>query len=302
MKKLFAAILIFVTAFAFCACDFFESFTEAGFGENLDGALIAHFIDVGQGDSVFIELPGEKVMLIDGGSRGYADTVIKYIKKYKIDKIDYLVATHPHEDHIGGLPEVIKAFEIGQIYMPKAEANTKIFGQLLDSIEAKGLKIKSSKAGVNILDEGGLRIDIISPAKDSYSDVNDYSAVIKITYGSISMIFMGDASVNAENEITADVSADLLKVGHHGSSTSTSADFLKRVNPKYAVICVGKGNTYGHPTAAALNRLKKQNVEIYRTDINGSIIASSNGAKIIFSTQKGSDKTKSEENSSGKSK
>lgn len=239
--------------------------------------LNVHFLDVGQADSIFIELPNKETMLIDAGNNADDKFVVNYIKNLHYNKIDYVVGTHPHEDHIGGLDTVINTFEIQNIYMPKVEHTTKTFEDVLLAIKNKNLKIKTAKAGVNIIDSNDLKIDIIAPVNDDYEDLNNYSAVIKITYKDNSFLFMGDAKKISEEEITADVKADVIKIGHHGSYTSTSEEFLKRVSPTYAVISVGKGNDYGHPHEETIDLLNKYNIKVFRTDLSGTITIKSDG-------------------------
>ena len=242
--------------------------------------LKVYFIDVGQGDSIFIQLPDKRAMLIDAGEADFSQAVIKTIKEAREDTLDYVIATHPHSDHIGGMAEVIKSFKIGSIYMPKVSQTTKTFENLLTTIQSKGLKVNTAKAGVNILNAGDLKADILAPVRDDYKDLNDWSAVLKLTYGSTSFLFAGDATATSEKDITGNLKADVLKIGHHGSKTSTSDLMLSKVSPKYAVISVGKGNSYGHPAAETLDRLKNANVQVYRTDLSGTIVFSSDGKKI----------------------
>lgn len=252
-----------------------------------ENVLRAHYIDVGQADSIFIELPNNEVMLIDGAESQNSEDIISYIKELNYQKIDYLIGTHPHADHIGGLSKIIESFEIGTIYMPKVVATSKTYENLLVTIANKGLKIKTGKAGVNIIDEDNFKISIISPNKDSYDSYNNYSLVIKMVYKEASYLFMGDAEELVEKEIISDVKSDVLKVGHHGSNTSSSEDFLKKVSPKYAVISVGENNKYNHPSDITLEKLKKYTSNIYRTDINGNIIISSDGKNYNVKLEKG---------------
>lgn len=242
--------------------------------------LIVHFLDVGQADSIFIELPNKETMLIDAGNNADDKFVVNYIKNLSYNKINYVVGTHPHEDHIGGLDTVINTFDIGNIYMPKVEHTTKTFEDVLLAVKNKNLKIKTGKVGVNIVNNGDLKIDIIAPVNDKYEDLNNYSAVVKITYKDNSFLFMGDAEKLSEDELTADVKADVIKIGHHGSYTSTSEEFLKRVSPTYAVISVGKDNDYGHPHKETIDLLNNSNVKVYRTDIAGTIVIKSDGYNI----------------------
>lgn len=242
--------------------------------------LRVHFIDVGQGDSIFIELPDGRAMLIDAGEYNYSSKIRYAIEDAKEDTLDFVIATHPHSDHIGGMSEIIKNFKIGAIYMPKVSHTSQTYENLLVAIQKKGLKVNTAKAGVNIINNKNLKINILAPVKDKYNDLNDWSAVLKLTYGSTSFLFMGDATTTSEKEITANVKADVLKVGHHGSRYSTSDSFLAKISPKYAVISVGKENSYNHPTAELLNKLTRENIKVYRTDISGTIVFESDGKKI----------------------
>lgn len=274
IKSIISAILIIVITFCISGCS-----VEIKLTDNSDNVRV-HFLDVGQGDSIFIELTDGKSMLIDASTAEYGEGIADYIKDNGYNKIDYLVATHPHADHIGGMQDVVEQLEIGEIYMPKASSTTKTYKNLLKAIKAKGNKINTAKAGNTIYSDSSLGIDILAPNSDSYEEINDYSVVIKLVYGSKSFLFTGDAEKLSENEITADVSADVLKVGHHGSSTSSSDKFIKRVNPEYAVISCGEGNSYGHPHKETIKTLNKYDVEIFRTDTMGTIIAQTDGESL----------------------
>lgn len=244
--------------------------------------LKIHYIDVGQGDSEFLELPNNQTMLIDAGNPENGEQIVSYIKGLGYSKIDYLIATHPHSDHIGGMATVVNNLDIGKIYMPKKSTNTKTFEGLLTAIQRKRLKVNAAQAGVDILKVGNLNINMLAPVNITGDDLNQYSAVIMLTYGDNKFLFMGDAGEPSEEQITADVSADVLKVGHHGSNTATSQSFLNKVKPKYAVIEVGKGNSYGHPTANTLSKLQNIGATIYRTDNDGTIIFTSDAKTITI--------------------
>lgn len=249
-----------------------------------EGELRVSFIDVGQGDSEFIELPNGETLLIDAGTNETGADVVNYIESLGYSSIDYVVGTHPHEDHIGGLDDVIRTFDIGSVYMPKVTADTKTFEDVLDAVDEKGLTINTAKAGVTLVDGDRLSVKMLAPVLDEYDNTNDYSAVIRIVYDDTSFIFMGDAEQYAEDLITGDVDSDVLKVGHHGSSTSTGEAFLERVSPSYAVISCGLGNSYGHPHIETMEKLGSLGIPVLRTDEMGTVVAESDGTEINIRT------------------
>lgn len=245
--------------------------------------LKVHFLDVGQGDSILVQFPDGKNMLVDAGINESASTIINYLNNNGIKKLDYLVGTHPHEDHVGSLDAVIKEFEIGEVLMPKATTNTQSFRDVLTAIKNKGLQVTAAKAGICIINDGNLSVNILGPCGAAYESLNNYSAVIKIKYGEVAFLLMGDAEALSEKEILAtgaDVRAQVLKVGHHGSQSSTAPEFLIAVNPEIAVISVGEGNDYHHPHQITLNKLQKAGITVLRTDQMGTIIISADSRKI----------------------
>lgn len=249
---------------------------------SLDGDLKVYYIDVGQADSILIE-NNQEYMLIDGGNDADGDLLVEYFKELSITSFKYLVATHPHEDHIGGLDEVIDNFDIGTIYMPDVITTTKTFENLLDSIENKNLSYKVPEIGSSFK-LGNSDFTVIYTGTDT-SDLNNTSIVLRMIYGNTSFLFTGDATeVTEEKIINQNIEADVLKVGHHGSKYSTTDEFLAKVNPKYAVISVGSNNKYGHPASSTVNKLENANVKTYRTDQDGTVILESDGNNISFST------------------
>jgi len=249
--------------------------------ENKD--LTVSYIDVGQADSILIKSPNKKSILIDAGNNEDGDNVVSYLKEKGIKKIDVLIGTHAHEDHIGGMDEVIENFDVGKFYMPKVQTNTKTYEDVLNAAKQKSLTIISAAANLNIDLDKEIIINMFAPNSSTYEDLNNYSSVIKLTYKNNSFLFTGDAEIDSEKEMLNkgySLKSDVLKIGHHGSNSSTSEEFLKAVSPTYAVISVGKENPYGHPSQETINKLK--GIKVYRTDIDGSIEATSNGNTIKF--------------------
>ena len=281
MKKIRIVLLICLCLLVVgCANPFVESDDKTSVSTFNGDTLRVNYIDVGQGDSIFIQLPNKETMLIDAGEAYEVDNVINYLNNLGIKKIDYVVGTHPHTDHIGGLEEVINTFDVGAIYMPKVSSNSKTFEDLLTTISNKGLKVKTAKSGVVVLSEDNLKLEFIAPNSDNYSNLNNYSAVLKLTYLDNTFLFMGDAETLSEDEITSDVDADVIKVGHHGSDSSSSVEFVKKVSPEYAIIMVGEGNSYNHPYQSIIDRYESVGAKVLRTDLDGNIICDSDGVDV----------------------
>lgn len=272
-----------------CAAPGSSSGSRPGANEAASGSgLAVHFIDVGQGDSILASSEGH-YMLIDAGENDQADTVISYLKQQGVTKLDYVIGTHPHSDHIGGLDKVIDTFAVEKVMLPPVEHTTQTFEDVLDSIASKGLKITKPVPG-DSYDLGGASFTVLSPVKDYDGDLNNWSVGVRLTYGSSSFVMCGDAESEAEADIIGSgalLKADVLKAGHHGSRTSTSDAFLKKADPDWVVIQCGKGNSYGHPHEETLEKLKKAGCQVLRTDEAGNITAFSDGSKITWAAGSG---------------
>jgi len=249
----------------------------------LSGELKVHFIDVGQADSIFIDY-GDYDILIDAGNNNDGSLVVEYLRQLNTDDIEIMIATHPHEDHIGGIDDVLKAFDVEMIIDSGYAATTKTYEDYLNAAAIEKQK------GAKLLKDDNLKYEIaegiyfeIIEAGDDFKDTNDYSVISRLVAGEIEFLFTGDAEKVVESRLlNRNIQSDVLKVGHHGSSSSTSVEFLKKVNSSYGVISVGKDNSYGHPNADILSRLKSAGVEVFRTDIQGSIVAATDGKTVNF--------------------
>ena len=250
--------------------------------------LKVYYVDVGQGDCTVIELPNDEIMMIDSGENGYEEMVIDFLDSINVKKIDYLIATHPHSDHIGGMAEVIDEYDIGKIYMPDVVHTSQTFKNMLLEIEKKNLSINKASRGKTIFEYPDFSAKILSPVSDDYEDLNNYSAVVKLSYKDNSFLFCGDVEKEVEEEllmIGEDIDCDVIKVAHHGSSTSSTYNFLEQSGFDMAVISCGADNDYGHPYDVVLKRINKFTNKVYRTDKSGNITILSDGKTLKALTQ-----------------
>lgn len=254
--------------------------------DSFRGKLTVSFIDVGQAESILVAYEDE-TMLIDGGNVADGETVCTYLHSRGIDSLDYVVCTHAHEDHVGGLTDVMNTFTVTDaVFVPSLSASTKCYTDFLDACNEQNLQPRTPAVGSYFM-LGDCRIDVLGCALTNNTDVNNSSVVLKLTYGKTSVLFTGDAESKAEAAILNkgySPSATLLNVGHHGSDTSTSATFLQAVAPEFAVISCGTDNSYGHPHTETLTRLRNADVITYRTDLQGTVLVTSNSKTLAFET------------------
>ena len=281
MSKILNMLMAFVMSFGILG----SNVNPSDIPENSNFEV--HFIDVGQADSALIECDG-KTMMIDGGNVADSNLVAAYLKKEDVTELNYVVCSHAHEDHVGGLSGALSVTKADNIYAPKTEANTKAYKNFKKKAEEQNVEIKHPNVGDEI-QLGSSTVEFLGPVDENGKDLNSTSIVLKITYGNTSFLFTGDAESDEEEEILnsgADLKSTVLKVGHHGSRTSTSYPFLREVMPQYAVISVEKGNSYGHPNEETLSKLSDAGVEVYRTDESGDIVMTSDGNSINIVTAK----------------
>jgi len=254
--------------------------------------LRVHFIDVGQGDAILIQTRGANV-LIDAGERHQGENVLSYIRRQGVRELDMIIASHPHSDHIGGIETIIRAMDVHKIIMPELPdaivPTTRTYTDLLQALYELGHNITPARAGDVYNLGGGAQLTIIAPIMD-YNSVNDMSVVSRLDFDDISFLFTGDIERRGELDLVtagANLSADVLDVAHHGSRSSTSESFVIAVSPRYAIISCGIDNSYGHPRREVLDRLREHGASIYRTDLDGTIVISSDGRELHIQTQNG---------------
>jgi len=251
-----------------------------------DSTFEVHYLDVGQGDCSLVLCDGH-AMLIDGGESSESSKVYAYLKQHGVSHLDYMVASHAHSDHIGGLSGALNYATVDTAFCPVTEYDSKTFDSMIKYLDKQGVGITVPSAGDEFM-LGSAHVQILGPQKN-YDEPNDTSIVLKVSYGETSFLFTGDAERTAEADILDagyNLSSTVLKVGHHGSDTSTSYPFLREIMPEYAVIQVGKDNSYGHPTEDTLSRLRDADVKVYRNDLQGDIVCSSDGKVVTFTTAK----------------
>lgn len=270
VKRILAFCMVIVMLLSLCACDWFKKYIR------YDGVLNVHFIDVGQGDSILLESNGVYV-LVDAGEKSAAGTVCEYLERCGVKSIDYVIATHPHSDHCGGLAQVISTFDCKNFITVETDQQTSTWLDALYAVDDNDVNYIDAKVGATY-SFGEASFEILAPNSDFYEGYNNYSVVIKAVCGNNSFLLTGDAETVSELEMLnagADIEADVLKVGHHGSSTSSDPLFLNAVSPKCAVISCAKDNDYGHPHSETMSALNGRNIPVYRTDESGTIVISS---------------------------
>lgn len=250
-----------------------------------ENTLKVTFLDVGQADSILLESAGH-YMLVDAGNNEDGPKLVTYLEEQNITSFDYVIGTHPHEDHIGGLDDIIRNFGVKTFYMPDVVTTTKTFEDVLNALEENNISLsipnKNDKFKL-----GDATIKVLYVGNDEENDLNDTSIVLKVAYQNVSFLLTGDASTKVEENLDRkDLESTVLKVGHHGSSTATDEEFLNLVNPTYAVISVGKDNQYEHPHTTVLNTLASHNITTYRTDEDGTIQMITDGTNIEINTIK----------------
>lgn len=282
-------LTISLLCLTFCSCSLSgQSFDDPARHEIAAGHAVVQFLDVGQADCSLIQLPDGRNILIDAGNEEDGPYLVQYLNRLGVEKLDFVVGTHPHEDHIGGLDDVIVNFTVGEIVLPKIDptdvSGTVCYENVLLAADGLEKSIIQGKRGVQLIAESDIGLLCLSPGKEDYGGLNDYSVVLLFTYGDTKILFTGDAEEEAESDMLSagvPLKADILKVGHHGSNTASGKKFLDAVSPEYAVISCGKGNSYGHPHSETLSRLSKTKATVMRTDYVGSVVFYLDKTKII---------------------
>lgn len=255
--------------------------------ESAQVGMKVHFLDVGQADCTLIQTK-EEAMLIDAGNWEDQEEILTYLDSQGVEKLDYVIGTHPHEDHIGAMGEVIRQYEIGTLILPDKIHTTTAYEDMLEAAEEKDLSVTLAEADDSYELGENAEFTIVAPVKDYGDNLNNWSVGVRVTYGEDSFLFCGDAEAEAEADMRKtgeELEAEVWKVSHHGSSTSNTPEFLDAVQPAYGVISCGEDNSYGHPNQSVLEELTERGVEIYRTDEQGTIVASATGSGVTFSCE-----------------
>lgn len=283
MKRLRNYLLYAVIALAVAAYTLFYYIPQHKIHVPELGEAVMYSIDVGQGDSTLFVMPDGRTMLIDAGNAGDYSKIKAVMDKVHVNKIDFLILSHPHSDHMGSMAQIIESYEIGKLYMPDAASDTAEFYELIEAAENKGISPETVSYPYTLCD-GDYNISVLSPRDKDYADENLFSVVVRVEYGDTAFMIMGDAEAENEDDMLQDkdleLSADVIRIGHHGSDGSSTKKFIGAVSPKYAVISVGKDNTYGHPSSEVTGTLAEVGADILRTDVNGTVCFSSDGEKI----------------------
>ena len=272
-----------------------QSLSDGNAVQNVEGEAKIWYLDVGQADSMLLQLPNGNewdYVLIDAGTGQTEEALVSWLQEQGVTDITAVIATHPHEDHIGGMDAVLEAIPVESLYMPEVKESltptTRCYEQMLAAAEAQQVQAVKGQSGVTVYEEDGVKLELVGPEpQKEYDDLNEYSLVAKLTVGGKSFLFTGDSSEQAEADMIEageDLKADVLKIGHHGSSTATTKAFLQAVNPQVAVISCGKDNSYGHPHEETMQRLQEKAMTIYRTDEDGTILATCDGTSIEWQT------------------
>ena len=295
MKKLLALLLTLALLLSGCSVEIVLAPEETAPAQTIspttgsEDLLTVHFIDVGQADAILIECAGQ-FMLIDGGNREDGQKVVSYLQSCGVEKLEAVICTHAHEDHVGGLPAVLAVYPTAAVYAPTKTYSSKIFDDFLYYTDQQRLEVTIPAPG-DSLKLGSAELLILGPV-ESYAETNDTSIVVKLTHGESTFLLTGDMEVAAENDMLdywedrMDWNVDILKSGHHGSSTSSGYRFLYETDPEYIVISVGEGNTYGHPHEEVISRYKDAGIPMFRTDELGTVLAVSDGNEITITWEK----------------
>ena len=289
MKKNLISLFLVLTLLL-CGCELqapVETTAETrNGGEVRSDTLTVHFIDVGQADCALIEW-GDFEVLIDGGNKEDGQLVISYLQQQGVEYLDAVICTHAHEDHVGGLPSVLAVYPTAKVYAPTKTYSSNIFDDFLYYVDQQGLEVTIPEPGDRLEASDAVVLSFLGPVQ-SYAETNDTSIVVKLEYGETSFLFTGDMETAAENDMLdywgnqVNWNVDVLKVGHHGSDTSSGYRFVYETAPEYAIISCGEGNSYGHPHESVTSRYRDAGIPMFRTDELGHIIATSDGHEIAI--------------------